>query len=43
MQTLSEHSQFSKQLSEHKQGRVSVQFSLDKPIPYNLIEQILEF
>ncbi len=37
------HEQFSKELSRYKQGRGSVQFRLDQPIPYDLIAQIVEF
>ena len=37
------HEQFSKELSEYKQGKGSVQFPIDKPIPYDLIEQIVKF
>ena len=41
--TPSGHEQFSQELSEYKQGKGSVQFPLDKPIPYELIRQIIEF
>lgn len=34
---------FSKELSVYKQGRGSVQFPLDKPIPYGLITRIVKF
>ncbi len=37
------HQTFSKELSIYKQGKGSVQFPLDKPIPYDLIEQIVLF
>lgn len=37
------HSAFSKELSKYKQGKGSVQFPFDKPIPYELIGQIVEF
>lgn len=37
------HSKFAKELSEYKQGKGSVQFELDKPIPYELITRIVEF
>jgi uncharacterized protein YdhG (YjbR/CyaY superfamily) len=37
------HSKFADELSKYKQGKGSVQFPLDKPIPYELIEQIVEF
>ncbi len=36
-------SQFSKELSVYKQGRGSVQFPLDKPMPYGLIARIVKF
>lgn len=41
--TPSGHKEFQKELSKYKQGKGSVQFSLDQPIPYNLIERIVEF
>ncbi len=34
---------FKKALSVYKQGRGSVQFPLDKPIPYGLIGKIVKF
>lgn len=34
---------FEKELSVYKQGRGSVQFPLDKPIPYDLIAKIVKF
>lgn len=37
------HEQFSPELSKYKQGKGSVQFPLDQPIPYDLIAQIVEF
>ena len=37
------HSEFADELSKYKQGKGSVQFPLDKPIPYDLIERIVEF
>ncbi len=37
------HAAFSEDLSQYKQGKGSVQFPLDKPIPYELIAQIVEF
>ena len=37
------HEEFKKELSGYKQGKGSVQFPLNLPIPYNLIEQIVEF
>ena len=41
--TPSGHEAFSSQLSRFKKGRGSVQFPLDKPIPYDLIRQMVEF
>lgn len=41
--TPSAHTHFDKQLSRYKQGKGSVQFPLDKPIPYDLIENIIQF
>lgn len=35
------HQQFSKELSPYKQGKGSVQFPLDQPIPYALIKRIV--
>ena len=37
------HSKFANELSKYKQGKGSVQFPLDKPIPFDLIERIVEF
>lgn len=37
------HSKFEKELSEYKQGKGSVQFPINKPIPYDLIKRIVEF
>ena len=37
------HIEFSNELSKYKQGKGSVQFPLDKPIPFDLIGQIVEF
>ncbi|NTV44525.1 MAG: hypothetical protein HGA67_02395 [Candidatus Yonathbacteria bacterium] len=34
---------FEKQLSSYKTSKGAIQFPLDKPIPYNLIEQIVMF
>ena len=34
---------FKKELSVYKQGKGSVQFPLDKPIPYGLITKIVKF
>ncbi len=36
-------SQFKKELAPYKQGRGSVQFPFDKPIPYSLISRIVKF
>ena len=41
--TPSGHTEFAKELSKYKQGKGSVQFPLDLPIPYELIAQIVEF
>jgi len=37
------HSQFEKELSNYKQGKGSVQFPLNKPMPYDLIKRIVVF
>lgn len=37
------HKEFSHELSNYKQGKGSVQFPIDHPIPYWLIEQIVIF
>jgi len=37
------HIEFANELSNYKQGKGSVQFPIDQPIPYDLIERILEF
>jgi uncharacterized protein YdhG (YjbR/CyaY superfamily) len=37
------HSQFKKELSKYKQGKGSVQFPIDKPIPLTLIARIVKF
>jgi uncharacterized protein YdhG (YjbR/CyaY superfamily) len=41
--TPSGHSEFKDELSKYKQGKGSVQFPLDQPIPYKLIEGIVKF
>lgn len=41
--TPSGHTQFSEALSKYKQGKGSVQFPLDAPIPYELIRKIVAF
>lgn len=37
------HAEFADELSSYKQGKGSVQFPLDKPIPFDLIGRIVEF
>jgi uncharacterized protein YdhG (YjbR/CyaY superfamily) len=37
------HSQFAKELSHYKQGKGSVQFPLDQPLPLDLITRIVRF
>jgi len=37
------HSAFEPQLSQYKQGKGSVQFPLDQPIPLDLIAEIVRF
>lgn len=41
--TPSGHEAFQKKLSEYKQGKGSVQFPLNQPIPFDLIAQIVLF
>jgi uncharacterized protein YdhG (YjbR/CyaY superfamily) len=41
--TPSAHKAFSKELAKYKQGKGSVQFPLDKPIPYTLIAKMVKF
>ena len=41
--TPSAHEAFKAALSNYKQGKGSVQFPLDKPIPYELISAIISF
>lgn len=41
--TPSGHQEFTKDLSQYKQGKGSVQFPLDKPIPFDLISKITLF
>jgi uncharacterized protein YdhG (YjbR/CyaY superfamily) len=41
--TPSGHSAFASELAQYKQGKGSVQFPLDKPIPFDLIRQIVAF
>jgi uncharacterized protein YdhG (YjbR/CyaY superfamily) len=37
------HSEFAKELSKYKQGKGSVQFPIDKPMPLSLISKIVKF
>ena len=37
------HEKFADELSAYKQGKGSVQFQLDRPIPYGLISRIVKF
>lgn len=37
------HNQFQNALSQYKQGKGSVQFPLDEAIPYELIQEIVQF
>lgn len=37
------HSGFAEELSKYKQGKGSVQFPVNSPIPYELIERIVEY
>lgn len=41
--TPSGHSEFAQELSVYKQGKGSVQFPLNQPIPYELIKRIVIF
>jgi len=41
--TPSGHAEFKEILSPYKQGKGSVQFPLDKPIPYDIIRKIVVF
>jgi uncharacterized protein YdhG (YjbR/CyaY superfamily) len=41
--TPSGHSRFAKELSSYKQGKGSVQFPADQPLPLSLIEKIVRF
>lgn len=41
--TPSGHEKFAKQLSQYKQGKGSVQFPFNKPIPYDIIADIVRF
>lgn len=37
------HAEFKEELANYKQGKGSVQFPLNKPIPYELIKRIIKF
>lgn len=37
------HKEFKEELSNYKQGKGSVEFPLDKPMPYELIKRIVKF
>jgi uncharacterized protein YdhG (YjbR/CyaY superfamily) len=41
--TPSGHAEFKKELSKYKQGKGSVQFPLDQPMPYGLIKRMVKF
>lgn len=41
--TPSGHSQFAEELSKYKQGKGSVQFPIDQPMPLDLIRRIVKF
>ncbi|MDI9355697.1 MAG: DUF1801 domain-containing protein [Chitinophagaceae bacterium] len=41
--TPSGHSEFAEELSHYKRGKGSVQFPIDKPIPFDLISRIVKF
>ncbi len=41
--TPSGHEKFAKELSQYKQGKGSVQFPLNQPIPFDLIKKIVAF
>jgi uncharacterized protein YdhG (YjbR/CyaY superfamily) len=41
--TPSGHETFKEELSKYKQGKGSVQFSLNQPIPYDLIMRMVKF
>ncbi|MCG6186167.1 iron chaperone [Maribellus maritimus] len=40
--TPSGHAKFARELSQYKQGKGSVQFPLNQPIPFNLITRIVK-
>ena len=37
------HAEFAEELSKYKQGKGSVQFPIDKPMPLDLIERMVRF
>lgn len=37
------HAAFAEELSKYKQGKGSVQFPIDEPMPFELIERIVKF
>jgi uncharacterized protein YdhG (YjbR/CyaY superfamily) len=37
------HAKFQRELSRYESGKGSVQFPLDKPVPYSLLTQIVKF
>lgn len=41
--TPSGHTEFAEELSSYKQGKGSVQFPLNQPVPYDLIARIVRF
>jgi len=41
--TPSSHLEFKEELSTYKQGKGSIQFPFDRPIPFDLIAQIVKF
>ena len=41
--TPTDHSEFAKELSNYKQGKGSVQFPINKPLPLDLIGKITKF
>ncbi|MDR2037786.1 MAG: DUF1801 domain-containing protein [Bacteroidales bacterium] len=41
--TPSGHSEFSRELSRYKQGKGSVQFPLNEPVPLDLIKRMVKF
>ena len=41
--TPSGHAPFAEELSSYKQGKGSVQFPIDEPVPYELIAKIVQF